>query len=123
MNSQIKQQWIRALKSSHYQQTTKYLRTEQGFCCLGVLCDLYAKEHDDVDWDVSNVDDVDYEFLNAAQVLPEKVMKWAGLSIDQKDPYYVVADEETRERHIYLSTVNDNGSTFKEIAQLIEEHL
>jgi hypothetical protein len=118
MNSQIKQQWIEALRSNEYEQTTAYLRTQQGYCCLGVLCDLYAWEHDDVEWDRSNNGN-SYEFLDAYQALPDKVMKWAGLS--HADPYYVVADEETGERNIHLSTVNDNGSTFEEIAQLIEE--
>jgi hypothetical protein len=119
MNTQIKQQWIEALKSKEYQQTTTYLRTEQGYCCLGVLCDLYAKEHDDVEWDESNGDD--YGFLDEIQILPIKVMQWAGLS--NTDPHYVVADEETGERNIYLSMVNDEGSSFEEIAQLIEAQL
>jgi hypothetical protein len=116
MNSQIKQQWITALRSNEYEQTTTYLRTTEGFCCLGVLCDLYAKEHKDVDWDV---DGDDYGFLDEIQILPLKVMQWAGLS--HTDPHYVVADEETGERNITLSMVNDEGSSFEDIAQLIEE--
>ena len=118
MNQQIKQQWIEALRSKQYEQTTAYLRTELGFCCLGVLCDLYAKEHDDVDWD--DAGDVDYEFLNEIQTLPKEVEIWAGLS--HADPYYVIADEETKERNIYLSCLNDQGSTFEESAQLIDEN-
>ncbi len=117
MDAKVKQQWITALRSSQYEQTTTYLRTEQGYCCLGVLCDLYAKEHNDVGWDVAG--DVDYEFLDEIQTMPEEVKIWAGLS--HADPYYVVADEETGERNIHLSMVNDQGSTFEEIAQLIEE--
>ena len=119
MNTQIKQQWIQALKSSHYQQTTTYLRTEEGYCCLGVLCDLYAKEHDDVEWDKDGEDD-DYEFLSEIQTLPIEVMKWAGLS--DRDPYYVVPEDiETGKMNICLSAMNDNGTSFEKIAQVIEE--
>ena len=30
--------WIAALESGKYKQTKRYLQTEEGFCCLGVLC-------------------------------------------------------------------------------------
>lgn len=30
--------WIEAL--NNYHPTAKYLRTDEGFCCLGVLCDI-----------------------------------------------------------------------------------
>jgi len=120
MNSQIKQQWIEALRSKQYEQTTACLRTEQGYCCLGVLCDLYAKEHDDVEWG-KDYEGGGYAFLNEIQTLPLAVMKWSGLS--NENPHYVVADEETGKKKICLSTVNDKGASFEEIAQLIEEHL
>lgn len=32
--------WIAAMRSGNYTQTTEYLRTIDGFCCLGVACDL-----------------------------------------------------------------------------------
>lgn len=114
MNQQVKQQWVQALRSSQYEQTTNYLRTQQGYCCLGVLCDLYAKEHNDVEWDVAG--GVDYEFLSEIQSLPEEVVQWAGLS--DEDPYYFEADVE---RNIHLAEINDAGASFEKIAQLIEE--
>ena len=114
MDSKVKQQWIEALRSKNYQQTTNYLRTQQGYCCLGVLCDLYAKEHNGVGWDVAG--DVDYEFLDEIQTMPEEVKIWAGLYT--RDPYFFKVDEE---RNIYLAEINDEGASFEEIAQLIEE--
>lgn len=33
-------QWIDALRSGDYEQTTGRLRCDDGFCCLGVLMDL-----------------------------------------------------------------------------------
>lgn len=32
------QLWIKALRSGEYQQTTKRLQDEIGYCCLGVAC-------------------------------------------------------------------------------------
>lgn len=33
--------WIRALRSGDYKQTTGSLQSADGFCCLGVACDLF----------------------------------------------------------------------------------
>ena len=43
------QKWVDALRSGEYKQTRGALRgddegNEPKFCCLGVACDLYAKE-------------------------------------------------------------------------------
>jgi len=40
MNQEIKTQWIKALRSGKYSQTTETLQDSTGFCCLGVLCDV-----------------------------------------------------------------------------------
>lgn len=36
----FKEQWVKALRSGKYQQTKQYLHTDEGFCCLGVACDM-----------------------------------------------------------------------------------
>lgn len=38
------QEWVTALRSGKYAQTTGKLHTEEGFCCLGVYCDLRSPE-------------------------------------------------------------------------------
>lgn len=43
MNPEIKQQWVDALRSGEYPQSTNYLRDKTGWCCLGVLTDLFIK--------------------------------------------------------------------------------
>ena len=40
MNEPRVKKWIAALRSGDYPQTFKRLRDKQGFCCLGVACDL-----------------------------------------------------------------------------------
>ena len=36
--------WIKALRSGKYKQTQGDLRNFHGYCCLGVYCDVQAKE-------------------------------------------------------------------------------
>ena len=114
MNQQVKEKWLSALRSGDYQQTQNYLHKEDGFCCLGVLCDLYGKEHN-VEWNLAVAEDGDrdyYEFQDETATLPVSVIEWAG-----------VEDENPEICETPLSRLNDNGSTFNEIADLIEEHL
>lgn len=37
MDAKLKADWVKALRSGEYQQTTANLVTDDGFCCLGVL--------------------------------------------------------------------------------------
>jgi hypothetical protein len=112
MNPQIKQKWVSALRSGDYQQTQGYLHKEDGFCCLGVLCDLYGKEND-VEWKLEN-DGTYYKFQYHTATLPLSVVEWAGFG--SSNPYIC-------SRSLTLGGLNDGGSTFNEIADLIEEHL
>lgn len=49
MDEQLKQKWIKALRSGRYKQTTNTLRAidqkgePTGYCCLGVLCAISRK--------------------------------------------------------------------------------
>lgn len=133
MNSQVKQQWVAALRSGKYSQDTGALRSTQGYCCLGVLCDLYAQEHNE-QWDVhrynsnlgesydipeNEVTKIDlsdeFHFDGELEALSNTVKLWAGLN----DPSpHVHIDNDVVEL-IYL---NDNGVSFNEIADLIEKY-
>jgi hypothetical protein len=112
MNPQIKQKWVDALRSGDYQQTQRRLHDENGFCCLGVLCDLYGKENN-VEWDLTNNGHNVYVFQDKKGILPLSVIEWAGVEDDNPE----ICGETP------LSRLNDSGSTFNEIADLIEEHL
>jgi len=122
MDTQIKQQWVTALRSGEYTQAYHNLRTEEGFCCLGVLCDLYSKDTGDssTEWEVNHTADLKpipfYSFLNEGSFLPIAVKQWAGL--DKASPE--VVDTVGREE---LAQLNDTGYTFAQIAQLIENQL
>ena len=67
MNPEVKQKWIDALRSGKYEQGSEKLRSVSGYCCLGVLCDLYAQEHD-TQWEFrgneeTNLQPMDYWYF------------------------------------------------------------
>jgi len=106
MNQNIKKQWVEALRSGKYKQGRRWLRHTDLFCCLGVLCDLHAQATNH-DWD--NLEN----YLDCGEVLPEEVVRWAGL--DDDDPFV------NKGR---VSYYNDSKQlNFDEMADLIESHL
>lgn len=122
MNTQIKQKWVDALRSGEYSQGTGRRRTVEGFCCLGVLCDIYAKEHNE-DWKFNGfcVDSPEmgdnWYFKEESETLPSSVVTWAGL--DTNDPS-VVVDSRYYELSDELSMLNDKRYNFEELATFIE---
>jgi hypothetical protein len=106
MDPEIKAKWITALRSGQYQQVTSYLRTTQGFCCLGVLCDILEPQL----WRKPILyDNVNYTHRNGAGGLPDgETLTIANISLQDSEE---------------LSYRNDHGHSFQEIAPYIEKHL
>lgn len=109
MNPEVKQQWLRDLRSGQYQQGQKALRENTvpfRHCCLGVLADKcpigswYSEGFPYDYYRVGTHEDSDY--------LTGQVLIWAGLS-----------DSEQKR----LARMNDEGCTFAEIADYIEANL
>lgn len=124
MNPDIKKLWVDALRSGEYTQTTKRLKTEEGFCCLGVLCNIFQQSHTDVQWkqEASNI-----SFLSKEADLPDEVSEWAEFGHDDRihlsppitNPYITYKGQK-----ISLTCANDSIKlSFKEIADIIEEQL
>ena len=116
MNPQIKQKWVDALRSGEYQQTQRRLHDENGFCCLGVLCDLYRKENQ-LEWEPSTHSKNAYVFQDTMAVLPLSVIEWSDIADNNPLVNYEPGEICT------LADLNDKGSTFNEIADLIEKQL
>ena len=85
MNVPVIEKWIEALRSGKYQQTRTVLREsfqrEPQYCCLGVLCELYAAEKG-IEWRKGTSAD---SILGADSRLPEAVKQWAGITQDHQD--------------------------------------
>jgi hypothetical protein len=107
MNPEVKKLWLEALRSGNYEQTRFFLRDKRGYCCLGVLCDL----HPDVDWSRSTPGVAFYPFDEDEMdlgILPDKASSWSGLTDEQRN---------------ILMNMNDDGKSFEEIADYIENNI
>lgn len=126
MNPEVKQKWIDALRSGKYEQGSEKLRSVSGYCCLGVLCDLYAQEHN-VEWEFRGNEETNLQpqgywyFDKESEFLPESVMNWAKLF---RNPMLRIEDDdEMFEVNEEVSTLNDEGYSFSTIADLIEAQM
>lgn len=115
MNSEIKDKWLKALRSGKYKQTTGVLKASDSYCCLGVLCDVYSKtkKKSGIKFDDFN-QFFDGENLKLS-ILSDRIINWAELSGNEIEP--------SRDNHATLMVLNDSGKTFLEIADIIEKHL
>ncbi len=136
MDQQIKAEWVAALRSGEYKQGINFLRQDDKFCCLGVLCDLHRKAHqkegeDDTvnSWfptispEMDNTPCFSYHYGNTT-LLPDAVMDWCGLHSCDPSVQRIASFENN---HVTqdgtLSLFNDQGATFDQIADIIEEQL
>lgn len=131
MNPEIKEAWVAALRSGERKQTKGKLRSADGFCCLGVLCDLHAAATGGT-WDVRVVPRIEYlglrveryEYGSTSSTLPPEVARWAGLSGDNPVIGETVDEEDGLLHDREAASYNDElGFNFNQIANLIEENL
>jgi hypothetical protein len=107
---EVKELWVTALRSGTYQQGQGALRRDDTYCCLGVLCDLYAQVHPTAKWS----DRVSPQGFMAGQGSdfyaspPAVVHEWSGL------PSEAVS---------WLIHMNDGSAPFHQIADRIEATL
>jgi hypothetical protein len=101
MKPEITRRWIEALRSGEYEQGRGFLKLDGRYCCLGVLCDLAAK-------------DGAFEWAGEplhADTLPRPVAEWADAGSQQIDG---VSFPDFAEANDY------RGATFHEIADVLE---
>jgi hypothetical protein len=135
MNPTVKSQWVDALRSGFYTQGRGCLKHTpptfgkqkpvHNFCCLGVLCDLYQKQfptkarwflNKEGEWEFDTLNDTQHVMETKVGVLPKDVLKWAQL--DNCNPSITTEDYTTS-----LAVFNDSLYDFKQVADLIEQHL
>lgn len=104
--SQVFTRWVKALRSSKYKQAQGQLKKDDGFCCLGVLCDLAVKDGGKP-WGISYHNDSSVGIHEA--YLPEDMSEF----LFGKQAYDI---------QDFLAGLNDNYNyNFKEIADVIEK--
>jgi len=127
MKADIKTKWVAALRSGEYEQTEGVLRNGNGYCCLGVLCDIYSKETG-VEWFVPN-DYGDCTIHGHDGTLPVEVRLWAAIPHDvgafvAVSKSYDEGEKTIVDHSLSLTELNDSWSyNFHQIADVIEQQL
>lgn len=129
MKQDIKNQWVAALRSGEYKQTDGVLcrlgpdGQPIGFCCLGVLTELYVQAHPgavdttQTTW-AGTGSTARFYAINGGKsnaMLPYAVQEWSGVRSEAGAFCWDGANTS-------LVDLNDNGSTFEEIADVIDSH-
>lgn len=107
MNANAKK-WVEALRSGEFKQVKGRLKTVDGYCCLGVVCELAIKAGVPVGVGAIGLLPT---FEGETARLPKGVRDWIGL----RDAYGSYDGDSTS-----LSHENDHGKSFAEIADIIE---
>lgn len=115
MDKDVKDRWLTALRSGEYKQGQNYLERRGCNCCLGVLAkiegvpmkDRYFDDMDNGEQDIEEQYGV-FDFGDSFDEHTYPPDDWCGLS---------------RDTIRKLATMNDDGKTFAEIADHIEEIL
>lgn len=100
MDGKLKSKWVKALRSGNYKQTKGKLKSRNGgFCCIGVICDILGRR-----WEWK-----DGDYVGNNIIVNEETKDFAGdIWGDVLQP---------------LVQMNDDGKSFSEIADYIEECL
>ena len=127
MNKDIAEKWAVLLESNEFAQSSGKLRRTEGYCCLGVLCELYRRETGQGMWvecEGDNTGMYDFQWLNnqrrtdvPATLLPPVVQAWAGM----RDNAGSMAERSLNKTPLYRS--NDDKVPFKQIAYIIRENV
>lgn len=105
---EVVKNWVAALRSGKYKETTETLRDSEGFCCLGVLCDLNRKDGG-APW-VKNRHGHQFRYLGSFGMLSRSMMDFIrGDNIEVNFGEY--------------AEMNDGGVSFAELADKIEKDL
>jgi hypothetical protein len=103
MPIEVRDRWVAALRSGEYEQGMDQLKDNDKFCCLGVLCDV-------VGFDLDSHDGQGGTWAFATGI------DWSG-----EPPILLdLLEQPVRNK---LANMNDNGSTFTEIADHIEREV
>ena len=130
MNKAYKEKWVKALRSGKYKQTKGQLVRECGddktYCCLGVLCDL-VRNDDQLGGTGLQMECNDALTIHpngeSGGVIPFVTRKY--LEIREGNPTLgFVGRADTKYNYIQtLANLNDNGMSFDQIADIIENKL
>ena len=129
MNREIKEEWLKRLRSGEYKQAKSSLCTvskegEKSYCCLGILTEIVNGEdafHAGPDHYPDHKGSIDLVDNRGNDSYPSKeTLIEAGW--DTRDVAIEGLGNRTKLTR-QLGYLNDKGLTFEDIASIIEKHL
>lgn len=116
MSKERVEKLIAALRSGEYTQSSHILKSKLGHCCLGVACEVYAKENNKGYWNDKGYFVTSYSEFSRTE-LTYTVKEWYGFT--EEDP--ILVDGVTHHKMVHL---NDGLKwSFLKIADLLEKNL
>ncbi len=121
MKPEVRTMWIEELMSGKHKQGKGYLHSDEGLCCLGVLCHIAVREGITTRTTLPNDDHYAHDGIRrygncGIKALDVDVMQWAGLALCNP----ALWDDGTGAQPL-LSNLNDEGMPFEQIAKLIAQ--
>ncbi len=133
MNVELKERWATALESGNYPQALGALKTDTGFCCLGVLCDVSGEGT----WcgEAEGFSNFHYVLnskkASSSEILPKGLLagygaQWSNVSIRihtglKEAGIWDPSLDKWLMSMPTLTDLNDSGVPFAVIAKLIRE--
>lgn len=114
MLTEPQKRWVAALRGGEFKQCRGQLSKNGGYCCLGVVCEIFREELSLEKHELTFGDG--YSYNESYQYLPCKVKEY--LALNTTEGYFRKKDGKGE----YLSNLNDDGASFEEIADIIEEN-
>lgn len=113
--------WIEDLRTTKAKQAKGYLKTKDGYCCLGRACEVYKKETGKGEWKKTGIGDIWFS-ANGQELpphksfafLPQEVYRWFGF-------HTIEFEDGDFDDPIGVTNNNDEGNSFKWIADKLEK--
>lgn len=126
MKAEIKDLWLKALRSGEFPQGREYLDKGGKYCVLGVLASLAMLEGQCTYQPQKSLGSYDKRLKS----LSYNVMKWAGIGQDEDDEDGIAAFLKPKAglvplvhkgKKTTLADLNDSGLSFIELSDIIEK--
>lgn len=112
MKKSIATKWVKALRSGKYKKTTHILKDNNGYCCLGVLCEVVGKSFKKTGPNI-------YVVEGCTTILPETVCSISGMKT--KTGHFPTGTVYNKAES--LVAINDHkAKSFRMVANAIEKH-
>jgi hypothetical protein len=112
MKQEFKEKWIKALESGKYPQAKNTLRSKEGYCCLGVLCEVAGAI-----WDYKRGE------YARPKINDQNLGIYSTLTFFGEEYFGLTSDEAGKLMIMNDSDFPTERKTFPEIASWVRENL